>query len=73
MRTFLKAAAVAPALLTATIALAAPASAQKTPAAVIVTVDNERIVSESNAFKAALQAFGVTWKRKAKAVEKVPA
>ena len=53
MRTFLKAAAVASALLTATIALAAPASAQKTPAAVVITVDNERIVSESNAFKAA--------------------
>ena len=27
----------------------------------------------SNAFKAALQAFGVTWERKAKTVEKVPA
>lgn len=27
----------------------------------------------SNAFKAALQAFGVTWDRKTKAPEKVPA
>ena len=27
----------------------------------------------SNAFKAALQAFGVTWERKTKGVEKVPA
>jgi len=53
MRTFLKATAVAPALLTTMIALAAPASAQKTPAAVIVTVDNDRILSECNACKAA--------------------
>jgi len=53
MRTFLKAAAVAPALLTTMIALAAPALAQKTPAAVIVTVDNDRILSECNACKAA--------------------
>ena len=53
MRTFLKAAAVAPALLTTMIALAAPASAQKTPAAVIVTVDNDRILSECNACKSA--------------------
>jgi hypothetical protein len=27
----------------------------------------------SNAFKAALQAFGVTWERKTKSAEKVPA
>jgi hypothetical protein len=27
----------------------------------------------SNAFKAALQAFGVTWERKTKGAEKVPA
>ena len=27
----------------------------------------------SNAFKAALQAFGVTWERKSKPMEKVPA
>ena len=27
----------------------------------------------SNAFKAALQAFGVTWERKTKPAEKVPA
>jgi len=27
----------------------------------------------SNAFKAALQAFGVTWERKNKGVEKIPA
>ena len=27
----------------------------------------------SNAFKAALQAFGVTWERKTKLAEKVPA
>ena len=27
----------------------------------------------SNAFKAALQAFGVTWERKTKTPEKVPA
>jgi Skp family chaperone for outer membrane proteins len=53
MRTFLKATAVAPALLTTMIALAAPASAQKTPAAVIVTVDNDRILSECNACKSA--------------------
>jgi hypothetical protein len=27
----------------------------------------------ANAFKAALQAFGVTWERKTRPVEKVPA
>ncbi len=53
MKTFLKATALASVVIAAS-SVASPAFAQaKTPAAVIVTVDNEKILSECNACKAA--------------------
>ena len=53
MKTFLKASALASAAIFAS-TVASPVFAQaKTPAAIIVTVDNEKILSECNACKAA--------------------
>lgn len=53
MRTFLKAAAAVPAVATVVFAFATPALAQKAVGAVVVTVDNERILQECTACKAA--------------------
>jgi len=43
------------------------------PEDVLYAMMNLHRKDASNAFKAALQAFGVTWERKTKPVEKVPA
>lgn len=52
MRTFLNAAALGSVSIMS-VSIAAPALAQKTPSAVIVTVDNEKIFAECNACKTA--------------------
>ena len=43
------------------------------PEDVLYAMMNLHRKDASNAFKAALQAFGVTWERKTKGAEKVPA